>query len=167
MPVILYHIGVLGSTDPSANAYAMATMRSMISMMTALGGITVVIVMCIPFNRFRTIIVSIVVGNVALFALGMPRVFIGANSMNFSGETVQILIREAFQPWNAEAVKVIFMNVSGNFNVWAVVPMVVFVFVMIPGYYLIVRGINKYLAKKNAAEEEAEIAKNQNFDQQK
>ena len=156
MPVLLYNFGALGdiSNIGSAEAtYAAATMRSMISIMTALGGLTVVIVMTIPFNKFRAIMVALVTGNVALFALALPRTFIGAEAMNFNTESIKRIFHEAFQPWNSPAVTCLFVNVNGGFNVWAIVPMLAFVAIMIPGYYLIVRQINKWLDKKNAEDD--------------
>ena len=157
LPVFLYNGGVLGPVGP--DSYALGTMKSMISLMTALGGLTVVIVMSIPFNRFRTICVSLVAGNVALFALALPHIFIGAESLNLNAENIKLLLHEAFQPWNSQAVIRLFTTEAGGFNTWAIIPMVVFVVVMIPGYYLIVRQINKWLDKKAAQDEEKLKAK--------
>ena len=162
LPVFLYHGGLFGVVGSS---YAMGTMRSMISVMTALGGLTVVICMTMPFNKFRAIIVTIVIANVLLFALGLPRVFVGAMSFRFDGETVQELAKEAFQPWNAKAVKMLFINAEGHFNLASVLTMAGFLLVMIPGYYFIVRLINKWLDKKNAADEAKERENNLAFRQ--
>ena len=152
MPVFLYNAGVLGPVG--AGSYALGTMKSMISLMTALGGLTVVIVMSIPFNRFRTVCVTLVTANVALFALALPHVFIGAESLNLNAETIKLLFHEAFQPWNSEAVIRLFTTDAGGFNGWAVIPMLVFVVVMIPGYYGIVCLLNKWLAKKADEDDE-------------
>ena len=136
-----------------------ATMTSMISVMTALGGLTVLIVMSIPLNRWRAVSITLVTLNILLFALALPRVFVGAKSLSINGETIPILVREAFQPWNSDAVRCLFIA-NGGFNAWAVIPMLIFVTIMIPGYYLIVRFvINRYLEKKNA-EDEAKLAEN-------
>ena len=134
-----------------------ATMTSMISVMTALGGLTVLIVMSIPLNRWRTVSITLVTLNVLLFALALPRVFVGAKALSINSETIPVLVREAFQPWNSDAVRCLFVS-NGGFNAWAVIPMLIFVCIMIPGYYLIVRFvINRYLEKKNA-EDEAKLA---------
>ena len=157
MPVILLRIGVLGDLAvPDRYAYAMSTMKSMISFMTALGGLTVLIVMSIPMNKYRTIAISLVTANVALFALALPRTFIGAESLSFNAETVDTIFHELFQPWNSPAVIRVFLTFDGTFNAWGVIPMAVFVFVMIPLYYLIVRQINKWLEKK-ATEDELKL----------
>jgi len=141
LPVFLFKGGVID----------VATMRSMISVMTMIGGLTVVIVMSIPLNRFRTICIALVAGNAALFALALPRVFVGAQSMSFNSSTIKQIFAELFQPWNAEAVRILFINAEGGFNVWAVIPMLVFLVVMIPGYYLIVRFVlNPWLDKRNS-----------------
>ena len=164
LPVFLYHAGALGDISQAGSAsqiYAAATMKSMISVMTALGGLTVVIVMCIPFNKFRTIMVSLVTGNILLFALALPRVFIGAEALSFNAASIKEILHQVFQPWNSPAVTCLFTTVSGGVNAWAVVPMVVFVAVMIPSYYFIVRGINKVLDKKNT-EDEAKLIKSKN-----
>lgn len=154
LPVFLYHWGCFGPTG--MNTYALETMRSMISLMTAMGGLTVVIVMTIPFNKFRAICVALVTGNVILFAQALPSVFIGAHSMNFSGENIATLLHEFFQPWNAQSMRVLFLTQEGTFNYWGILPMTGFLLVMIPGYYFIVKGINKYLDRKNTEDEEKE-----------
>ena len=156
LPVLMYKLGALG--EQGVGSYAMATMTSMISMMTALSGLTVVIAQCIPFNKFRTICVSLVVGNVLLFALALPRVFIGAKSLSFDGENLEIILHEIFQPWNTEALRVVFVDQADKFNVWPVVVMTSFVVIMIPTYYFIIRLINKWLEKKNAEDKEKELA---------
>ena len=156
LPVLMYKLGALGVQG--VGSYAMATMTSMISMMTALSGLTVVIAQCIPFNKFRTICVSLVVGNVLLFALALPRVFIGAKSLSFDKENVQIILHEIFQPWNTEALRVVFVSQEDKFNVWPVVVMASFVVIMIPTYYFVIRLINKWLEKKNAEDKEKELA---------
>ena len=158
LPVILYQSGVLGDKSAGTDSHAFDTMKAMISVMTALGGLTVVIVMSIPFNRFKTVCVALVTGNVALFAFALPRVFVGAEAIKISAETIPGLLRELFQPWNSEAVQSLFVTETGTFNLWAVIPMVTFVVVMIPGYYFIVRAINKWLEKKNAEDEAKLIA---------
>lgn len=161
LPVILYHSGVLGPQEegPDGINYAFNTMKSMISLMTALGGFTVIVAQCIPFNKFRTIMVLLVTGNILLFALALPSVFIGAESVKFNADTIPVLLREAFQPWNAKALHVVFVQQGGGFNAWATVPLFVFVAVMIPTYYFVIRFITKFLDKKNAKEEMTAISR--------
>lgn len=148
LPVILKNTGIYGTVN------AHDTVTSLISMMTAIAGATVLIAMCIPFNKHRVICVSLVIGNVLLFALALPRVFIGAKALNLSDFST--IAHEAFQPWNVEALKVVFVNESG-FN-WAGFLTVTLYFVIgLPVYYFIMRLINKWLEKKNKQDEENAI----------
>lgn len=151
IPVFLHQGGVITSD----------VMKSMISVMTALSGLTVVIAMTIPFNRFRTIMVCLVIGNVALFALALPRVFVGAEALNFSADSIRMLFHEMFQPWNSPAVTRLFVTPEGTFNAWATLTMVIFVAVMIPSYYCVVRLITKWLDKRNALDEAKAIENKQ------
>ena len=146
LPVFL-HGGNVIDTD---------TMKSMISIMTAIGGLTVVIAMCIPFNTFRSVIVTIVIANVALFALALPRTFVGAQSLSFTPENIKILLHELFQPWNCPAFTRLFVTDAGTFNAWSTLTMIIFLAVMIPTYYFVLRFINKWIEKKNAQDDEKE-----------
>ena len=154
IPVILYHAGVLGDlSDPASRDYAMGVMKSMISTMTALGGFTVVVAMSLPLNRFRAISIALSAANVAIFVFALPRVYIGAEALSFSGENLKVIFHELFQPWNSPAVTRLCVTIDGGVNGWALSPMLIFVVVMIPTYYFVLKAINKYLDKKNTAEE--------------
>lgn len=153
IPVFLHKGGIIPAE----------TMTSMISIMTALAGLTVVVAQCIPFNRFRAICVGLVTGNVLLFGLALPSVFIGARALNLKAETIKQIFSEMFQPWNSEAMRNLFMNKStGEFLVWSVVTMAVFVVVMIPAYYFVIKAIDKGLQRQNEKEELAAIEANKN-----
>ncbi|MCR5348360.1 MAG: HAD-IC family P-type ATPase [Bacilli bacterium] len=133
------------------------TMKSLISCMTAIGGYTVLVCMCIPVHRFRAVCLNLVFGNVLLFALAIPDTFIGASSLSFNAETIPVLLSRCFQPWNSPAVRVLFVNADGGPNWPAIITMVGFLAVMIPGYYFVLRGVNKWLEQRNAKDEEKEI----------
>ena len=148
MPVVLFKSGVIDGL----------TMNSMISSMTALGGLTVVISMSIPFNRWRTVAVLLTTGNVILFALALPTVFIGAESLNFNADTISLILHETFQPWNAASIARMFVKPEGGFNAWSIVPMLVFVAVMIPVYYIVMRQIKKTLKRILLKEKAKEAA---------
>ena len=137
MPVVLYKTNVI-SAD---------MMRSMISSMTMLGGLSVLVAMAIPFNKWRVLTVSLVIGNILLFALALPRVFIGALSLQFSPDTISIIFHEIFQPWNAPSITCLFVKPEGGANWWSIGPMVAFVAVMIPTYAILLRILDR---KKNA-----------------
>ncbi len=146
LPVFLYKGNLIGQD----------TMTSMISVMTALGGLTVVVSMSIPFNRFRAICVGLVTGNVLLFALTLPRVFVGAHALSFNAETIKQIFHEIFQPWNSDAVRCLFISEIGGevkFVTWSVVTMATFVVVMIPAYYFVIKLIDKKLQKLNERDE--------------
>ena len=147
LPVLLKNLGVYGE-----GTYAHETTTSLISLMTAVAGATVLIAMCIPFNKHRAISAALVIGNVALFALALPRVFIGAKALNFSDMTT--IMSEAFQPWNARALQVVFLTSEGAFNSYAFLTLALYFLVGLPVYYLVISIINKYLAERNLDNEE-------------
>ena len=136
------------------------TMTSMISVMTATAGLTVVISMSIPFNRFRAICVSLVAGNVLLFALALPSVFVGAHAMNINAATIRTLLSEAFQPWNSPSIQCLFIKEVGSqveFQGWAVGTLAAFLVIMIPAYYFVIKGIDKWLNKLNERDEKRRL----------
>ena len=151
LPVLLRVLGVYGEGN-----YAQATTTSLISLMTAIAGATVLIAMCIPFNRHRMIVIALVVGNVALFGLALPRVFIGAQSLNFSDGST--LLREFFQPWNAAAIKAVFLTEAGGFNAPAFLTVALYFFIGLPIYYAVITMINTYL-KERSLDDEKELRK--------
>lgn len=146
-PVLLNAAGAYGT-----GAYASETSTSLISLMTALAGSTVLIAMCIPFNKHRVICICLVIGNIALFALALPRVFIGAKSLNFSDTTT--LLSEFFQPWNARALRVVFLNEAGIFNAPAFLTLALYFFIGLPVYYIVITLVNKFLAERSLDNEE-------------
>lgn len=147
LPVLLRQMGLYG-TGP----YAGETTTSLISLMTALAGSTVLIAMCIPFNKHRAISAALVIGNVALFALALPRVFIGAKALNFSDWST--ISHEFFQPWNARALQVVFTTEEGVFNSWSFLTLALYFLVGLPLYYWVISVVNKYLAEHTLDNEE-------------
>ena len=143
LPVFLNAFGVYGDG---------VEVTSLISMMTAVAGMTILIAMCVPFNKHRIISVALAIGNIALFALALPNVFIGAKALNFS-EIDQVL-HEAFQPWNAEAIRVVFITEHGTFNAAGFLTLSLYFIIGLPLYYAVVSLINKFLKERGLEDEE-------------
>ena len=151
LPVILYKAGALGAVGEGTSGFSHMVMTVMISSMCAMAGFTVVVVMCIPFTKWRAICVTLVAGNVLLFALALPSVFLGAHALRF--ENMSDVLREMFQPWNSAYVRCLFVNVEGGFNYVPVFTILGFVIVGIPVYYVVIRLVTRWLDKKNAEDE--------------
>lgn len=147
LPVVLRAVGLYGDS-----AFAHETTTSLISLMTAIAGATILIAMCIPFNRHRIIVICLVIGNVALFSLALPRVFIGAQPLNFSD--ARSVLHELFQPWNARALQVVFLTENGDFNAPAFLTIALYFFVGLPIYYGVITMVNKYLKERSLDDEE-------------
>ena len=147
LPILLTVFGLYGARD---SAYTMETRTSIISLMTAAAGLSVLASMSIPWNRFRTIAVALVAGNVALFGLALPRVFIGAHALNFSD--VDTILHEMFQPWNARALHVVFFTETGDVNLAAILTVALFIVFAVPFYYFSVRSVEWFLNRRGESD---------------
>lgn len=147
LPVVLGAFGLYDNSDNSNE-----TVTSLISLMTALAGSTVLIAMCMPFNKHRLVSVILVIGNVALFALALPHVYIGAKALNF--DDASLILNEAFQPWNAPSLQAVFLNKKGIFNAPAFLTLALYFTVGLPLYYGIIATINKYLKERSLDDEQ-------------
>ncbi|MCR4562620.1 MAG: HAD-IC family P-type ATPase [Bacilli bacterium] len=54
--------------------------KALISILTTIGGITVIVKMCIPFNKYRVMTIGIVIGVTLLLTFALPTIYIGARS---------------------------------------------------------------------------------------
>ena len=133
VPAILYQLGVFGTFGTVDARGAMVVLTSVL---TALSGLSAVLALSVPFTKYRVVVCLLVLGNVLLFALGLPRVFLEGSAIHFDGDNVNILLREAFQPWNSGAIDLLAKTPS---KVWVYWVFGVYFVVMLPGYVAIIR----------------------------
>ena len=142
VPAILYQLGVFGEFG---TADARATMVVLTSILTGIAGYSAVIALSVPYTKYRIFVSLLVLGNVLLFALGMPRVFLEGSAIHFDAENVQILLREAFQPWNSQAIAYLGNTPS---HVWMYWVFGIYFFVMLPGYICFVYYGRRFMEKR-------------------
>ena len=147
VPAILYQLGVFGEFG---SVPARAAMVVVTSILTALAGYSAVVALSVPFTKYRIFVCCLVLGNVLLFALGMPRVFLEGSSIHFDAETVKILLQEAFQPWRSNAIASL-TNTPERW--WMLIMFGSYFLLMLPGYLAIMALANRHLEKKYALEE--------------
>ena len=132
VPAILYQLGVFGTFGSPEARSAMVVLTSIL---TALSGYSAVLALSVPYTKYRVFVSLLVLGNVLLFALGMPRVFLEGSAIHFDEENVKILLHEAFQPWNSGAIKYLGDTPSKTWIYWV---FGVYFLVALPGYIAII-----------------------------
>lgn len=148
LPAIFYQCGVFGEPNTDAARGAMVVVTSIL---TALAGYAAVVALSIKFTGYRVFVCLIVLGNVLLFALGLPRVFIEGSAVHFDAETVAILAREAFQPWNSNAVAL--LTGPGD-KTWVYAIVVIYLFFLLPLYLVTMVLASKQLDKRRGFSED-------------
>ncbi len=132
VPAILYQCGVFG---PFGKPDARGAMVVLTSMLTAIAGLSAVLALSVPFTKYRVFVCLLVLGNVALFALGLPRVFLEGSPIHFDSENLQILLHEAFQPWNSGAIGFLGRTPSKAWMYWV---FGIYFFVVLPLYIVVI-----------------------------
>ena len=149
IPAIFYQCGVFGEPNTDAARGAMVVLTSIL---TAMSGYAAVVALCIKFTKYRVFVCAIVLGNVLLFALGLPRVFIEGSAVHFDADTVAVLLREAFQPWNSNALSLLLG--PGN-KAWMYATFVIYFFFLLPIYLFVMYWASKRLDKRRGYKEES------------
>ncbi|MBQ4254482.1 MAG: HAD-IC family P-type ATPase, partial [Bacilli bacterium] len=123
--------------------------KAMISILTTIMGFVVMLSMCIPFNRYRIVSLSLVLVVIMLFAFGLPTSYVGGQTTSFEmfrspdGNFFHApVFQVAFQPWNSDvfkelhAEKICYYLMGGVF------------LVMLPAYLLIMGRSRKKLEQE-------------------
>ena len=149
VPIVLYKLGLFGDVSQET---AKLCMTSMISLMSTLGGFTVMVIATKPWNKYRVLVLGLVFVLIVIMAMALPRMFLGAKSLSLDKESIEIVLNEFFQPWHSPAACSLLFKDTGDTN-WACVgTILVFLAVMLPLYGLLMARISKWLEHKNKEE---------------
>ena len=148
LPILLYTIPTGLGYEPFVAADCV---RPMMTVMTTLAGIVVVLSMCIPFNKYRSISILAILGVTVLLGLMFPTSYIGGQASGSSmfafdsaaGQTIfdSQFFHEFFQPMNSPVVEKMFTD-RNNYVVFQV-----FLYAAIPAYILIHFALENYARK--------------------
>ena len=157
---------ILLNAIPKALGYAAVisddSVRPMMTVMLSISGIIVVLSMCIPFNRYRAIALTAVIGVAATLGLLLPSSYIGGATVGPSmltfdkaaGQTVfdSQLAQEVFHPLRSQQVQ----SIVGNVNNFIVLRM--FLYIAIPIFILL-----RFVAENYARKEFKDVRKGRAF----
>ncbi|MBE6134763.1 MAG: HAD family hydrolase [Erysipelotrichaceae bacterium] len=113
--------------------------RGAITIMTELAGIIVVVVMCLPFTKWRVICMVATLIIASFLSMAFPSSYLAGATMQAGN-----MFKEFFQPWNSPAVRDVF-GVSNSYVVW--ITFGVFFVVALPVYLILMKVVNKRLKK--------------------
>ena len=150
LPITLY-------TIPTALGYIPiieeSAVKTLISILLTLAGISVTIIMCLPFNKYRAITLGVVLFAVFILFFSLPTSFIGGMPTSMAmfsfnrelGETFfdSQFMKEFFQPWNSPSIQSLFNNINNLYLI------VIYICVAIPLFFIIMEIVNKLILKNN------------------
>ena len=125
--------------------------RAMMTVLMTLSGIVVVLSMCIPFNKYRALALSAIIGVALILGLMLPTAYIGGQPLGAdmltydasAGQTVfdSQLATEIFRPMNSPYVRALFADV----NNYIVLRM--FLYVAVPVFILVHFAVENHTRK--------------------
>lgn len=117
--------------------------RSMISLLTTIAGFTVLLLMCYPFTRYRTVVLVVSLAITVLCALALPTVYVGGRSWSFRDIQLNGANSEVFKN---------FFNFSNSifqsFGLAEYATLGAFFVVALPLYIFEMKGIDYLLNRK-------------------
>lgn len=114
------------------------TSACLISVLEFVAGFGVICVLCIPFNKHRSISIGLVVFTAAVICLALPRWYLAALPLSIQTFQDGTVAREFFQPWNCP-------SVHDTFTSWPCIWTIILYFVLgTPLFYLV-----NYLADRS------------------
>ena len=147
---------ILLNTIPTAMGYnpfvAGENVRAMMTILLTIAGIIVVLAMCIPFNKYRTLALAAILAVAITLGLLLPTAYIGgqplgADMLAFDKAAGQTffdtqLFKEMFHPMRSPAVESLVSDIN-NFIV-----MRMFLFVAVPIFILVRFAVENYARKE-------------------
>lgn len=154
LPAILYRMPIFFGAEPLIAEY---NVRPLISLLTSVAGLTVTLVLCMPFTKWRILTFALTLGTAIALGFMLPTTYIGGGTTNAQMFSQYItsydpitgtktwdvattfwdcqFMREFLQPWNAPSVY------SLTWNCLYVI--LVFILIALPLYYLAMRIVGK------------------------
>ena len=135
LPILLYTIPTHYSVTPFVTA---ENVRAMMTVLTTFAGLVVVLSMCIPFNKYRTLSILAVIAVTIVLGLVFPTSYIGGKASGFGAQ----FLHEIFRPMNSPAVQQLVSD-PNNFIV-----LQIFLFAAIPSFILVHFAAENYARKQ-------------------
>ena len=145
LPILLYTIPTYYGYTPFVSY---ENVRPMMTVLTTIAGLVVVLSMCIPFNKYRALAITAVLGAATALGLIFPTSYIGGQASALGNS----FLNEIFRPMNSPVVRSLVED-NNNFVVLGI-----FLYAAIPAFILI------YFAAENYARKDVkDVKKNRAF----
>ena len=148
LPIMMYRFPMYFGAEPLISA---GNVRTMMTVLMLLAGLTVVISMCVPFNKYRMFAVIAVIFVATFLGFMLPTSYIGGlptsgAMFNFDASAGQTIfdcqfLREMFRPWNSEVVK----NLVADRDNYTTLH--IFMFIAVPLFMFVMNLIDRHLEK--------------------
>ncbi len=135
MPIMLYTIPAYSAAQPFITY---ENVRPMMTVLTTFAGLVVVLSMCIPFNKYRTLSILAVVGVTIILGLLFPSSYISGKAAAFDAQ----FFNEMFRPMNSPAVRALVSD-PNNYTVLRI-----FLYVAVPAFILVHFAAENYARKE-------------------
>lgn len=145
LPIMLYTVPTHYGAEPFVTY---ENVRAMITVLMTFTGLVVVLSMCVPFNKYRTLCILAVVGVTVVLGLVFPSSYIGGRASGFD----QQFLNEVFRPLNSPAVNALVSD-PNNFIV-----LQIFLYAAIPAFILV-----HFAAENYARKDFKDVRKNRAF----
>ena len=160
LPLLLYTIPPFFGAEPIING---ANVRTMMTILVTLAGLVVLFSMCLPFNKYRLITLTALVGVATFLGLMLPTSYLGGLAVGpdmlafdkAAGQTIfdSQLMQEMFKPGNAAVVKNLIAD-RDNFVILRL-----FLYVAVP-MFILIRFAIENANRKNYGKD---VKKNRSF----
>ena len=160
LPLLLYTIPQSFGAEPIING---ANVRTMMTILVTLAGLVVLFSMCLPFNKYRLITLTALIGVATFLGLMLPTSYLGGLAVGpdmlafdkAAGQTIfdSQLMQEMFKPGNADVVKNLIAD-RDNFVILRL-----FLYVAVP-MFILIRFAIENANRKNYGKD---VKKNRSF----
>ena len=121
-----------------------ANVSSMISILEWLAGFIVLIVFCLPLNKYRTVSMILCFVVAVFLALAIPQAYVGGRPLSIQDFASNKVWHEAFQPWNSQVMR----NLVEDPSCW--ITFVSFLLLGSPLFFFVHHFIRKAIVKIEA-----------------
>lgn len=158
LPLLLYTLPQSFGSEPLIDE---ANVRTMMTLLVSIAGLVVLFSMCLPFNKYRAITMTALLGVAALLGFMLPASYIGGQAIGpdmlkvEAGQSIfqSQLAQEFMRPWKSQVVQNLISD-RENFIILRV-----FLYVAVPAFILIRFAIENF-NRKNYGKD---VKKNRSF----
>lgn len=149
LPLLLHTVPQSFGAAPIISA---ENLKMMMTVFVSIAGLVVIFSMCLPFNKYRALTLTALIGVAGVLGFMLPSAYLGGQAIGVdmlafdkaAGQTIfnSPLLNQMFQPWNSPAVQGFFAD---NNNL---VVLRLFLYVAVPIFILIRFAIENYNRKE-------------------